>query len=142
MGNRGRWTALVAATLYVAIAACRQASPAPAPDRARVALATELPPLDGRQLRTTIVEVSYGPGEASPPHSHPCPVLVYVVAGALRTQLRGEPDAVYTAGQTFYEASNGVHAISANASADEPARFVAFFVCDRDTTLSVPVPEP
>ena len=32
-----------------------------------------------------------------------------------------------------------MHAVSANASKDKPARFLAYFVCDRKTPLSVPV---
>jgi len=93
--------------------------------------------MDGDHLKATLVEVHYGPGESSAPHSHPCPVIGYVVAGTLRTQLRGEAEAVYTAGESFYEAANGVHAVSANASATEPAKFVAFFVCDHNAPLSV-----
>src|SRR5262245_24011541 len=50
-------------------------------------------------------------GEASPAHSHPCAVKGYVVAGSLRTQLQGEPVMTYKAGETFYEAPNGVHVI-------------------------------
>ena len=109
-------------------------------DRARVSLATVLPKLDGDHLRATLVEVYYGPGEASPPHSHPCAVVGYVVQGTIRTQVKGEPLAVYKAGESFYEAPNGVHAVSANASASEPAKFVAYFVCDHETALSADVP--
>jgi quercetin dioxygenase-like cupin family protein len=106
-------------------------------ERARIVLARELPKMDGDHLKATLVEVHYGPGESSAPHSHPCPVIGYVVAGTLRTQVRGEAEAVYTAGESFYEAANGVHAVSANASATEPAKFVAFFVRDHDAPLSV-----
>jgi quercetin dioxygenase-like cupin family protein len=67
-------------------------------------------------------------------------VIVYVVQGALRTKVKGEPEAVYHAGGSFYEAPNGVHEVSANASKPEPVKFVAYFVCDHDTELSVPPP--
>ena len=109
-------------------------------DRARVSIAMVLPKLDGNRLRATLVEVSYGPGEASPPHSHPCAVVGYVVQGAIRAQVKGEPLAVYKAGDSFYEAPNGVHVVSANASSTEPAKFVAYFVCDHETALSTDVP--
>jgi quercetin dioxygenase-like cupin family protein len=109
-------------------------------DRARVSLATALPKLDGDHLRATLVEVYYGPGEASPPHSHPCAVVGYVVQGAIRTQVKGEPLALYKAGESFYEAPNRVHAVSANASSSEPAKFVAYFVCDHEAPLSADVP--
>jgi quercetin dioxygenase-like cupin family protein len=106
-------------------------------ERARIVLAEALPKMDGDHLKATLVEVNYGPGESSAPHSHPCPVIGYVLAGTLRTQVRGEQEAVYKAGESFYEAANGVHAVSANASSTEPAKFVAFFVCDHDAPLSV-----
>ena len=99
-----------------------------------------LAPLDGRQLRATVVEVTFEPGGSSPAHSHPCPVLVYVIEGAVLTRVKGEPEAIHRAGETFYEAAHGVHELSANASQDAPARFLAMFVCDRETPLSVPSP--
>jgi quercetin dioxygenase-like cupin family protein len=109
-------------------------------ERARIVLTEALPKMDGEHLKSTLVEVNYGPGESSAPHSHPCPVIGYVVAGRLRTQVRGEAEAAYRAGESFYEAANGVHAVSANASATEPAKLVAFFVCDHDAPLSAAAP--
>ena len=87
------------------------------------------------------MEVTYGPGEFSQQHSHPCPVIAYVLQGAVRTKTTGEPERIYKAGETFYEPPNGTHEISANASASEPAKFLAYFLCDRDTPLSVPAPK-
>ena len=110
-------------------------------ERARVALSQVLPKLDGTHLKATVVEVHYGPGESSPPHSHPCAVIGYVVEGALRTQVKGEPEAIYKAGEAFYEAPNGVHVVSANASQSEAATFIAYFVCDHNAPLSRDVPE-
>jgi quercetin dioxygenase-like cupin family protein len=109
-------------------------------ERARILLEPTLPIMDGEHLKVTVVEVNYGPGESSAPHSHPCPVIVYVEAGALRTQVRGEKEVVYTAGASFYEPANGVHVVSANASQREPAKLIAYFVCDHDAPLSVAVP--
>jgi quercetin dioxygenase-like cupin family protein len=110
-------------------------------DRARVALAHALPKLDGTRLKASVVEVHYGPGEASPQHSHPCSVVGYVVEGAIRTQVKGEPEAIYKAGEAFYEAANGIHEVSANASQTQPATFIAYFVCDHETPLSINVPK-
>ena len=50
-----------------------------------------------------------------------------------------KPQHLYKAGDTFYEPPNGVHLVSANASSKMPAKFLAYFVCDRKTELSVPV---
>ena len=54
-------------------------------------------------------------------------------------QVQGQPERIYTPGESFYEAPTDVHLVSANASPDKPARFLAYFVCDRRTPLSVPV---
>jgi quercetin dioxygenase-like cupin family protein len=113
----------------------------PAKDRARIVLSQPWPKLNGDHVKAVLVEVRYGPGEASSPHSHPCGVIGYVVEGTLRTQVKGEPETIYKAGESFYEAPNGIHLVSANASSTEPAKLVAFLLCDRDTPLTVPVPD-
>jgi quercetin dioxygenase-like cupin family protein len=108
---------------------------------AQTAFSHDLPRLDGSHLKVTVVEVRYDPGESSPPHSHLCPVIAHVIEGTIRTQVKGQPEAIYKAGESFYEAPNGVHVISANASGKRPAKFIAYFVCDHDTPLSVGPPE-
>jgi quercetin dioxygenase-like cupin family protein len=110
-------------------------------ERARIVLERALPKMDGEHLKVTLVEVNYGPGESSAPHSHPCAVIGFVAAGSLRTQVRGEKEAVYTAGESFYEPAHGVHVVSANASQTEPAKLIAYFVCDQDAPLSVASPQ-
>lgn len=129
------------AAIVVAAAGCHAGPPTGTGGEAAVrqVIAQPLPPLDGGRLRTTIVEVSYGPGGSSKPHTHPCPVIGYVLEGALRTQAQGQPEAVYHAGQSFYEAPNSVHAVSANASDRESVRFLAYFTCDNDLPLSRPM---
>ena len=90
-----------------------------------------LPPLHGDRLTAQVVEVTYAPGASSRPHRHACPVIVHVLSGALRSRVQGQPERVYPAGATFYEAPDVVHAVSANASTTAPAHFTATFVCDR-----------
>jgi quercetin dioxygenase-like cupin family protein len=106
-------------------------------ERARAMLTQPVPAMDGDHLEVTVVEVNYGPGESSTAHSHPCPVIGYVAQGALRTQVKGEAETILKAGQTFYEAPNGVHQVSANASGTEPLKLIAYFLCDRHTPRSV-----
>jgi quercetin dioxygenase-like cupin family protein len=110
-------------------------------ERTRIVLSHVLPRLDGYHLKATVVEVNYGPGESSLPHSHSCAVIGYVAEGTLRTQVKGEPEATYKSGESFYESPNGVHVISANASQTKPAKFIAYFVCDPDGPLSTHPPK-
>jgi quercetin dioxygenase-like cupin family protein len=110
-------------------------------ERARVTFSHDLPSVKGSRLVITIVEVNYGPGESSAPHSHPCPVIGYVLEGTLRTQVKGEPEAIYKAGESFYEAPGGIHLVSANASDKERAKLLAYFVCDGQRPLSVDEPQ-
>jgi quercetin dioxygenase-like cupin family protein len=141
--SRSKVAALIAAFLLVlGFVASQAQSPVPngRKDRARVLLSTPIPALDGAHVKTTLVEVNYGPGEASPAHTHPCAVVVYVVEGSLRMRVEGQSEKLYSVGESFYEASNGVHAVSANASTTQPAKLIAYFVCDHDAPLSVNVP--
>lgn len=107
--------------------------------KVRVAAEQTLPQMDGGKLKATLVEVTYGVGAASSPHTHPCPVIGYVISGELRTQVKGSAEATYKAGETFYEPPNGVHLVSANASNTEPAKLLAVFLCDHEAELSAPV---
>ena len=96
--------------------------------------------MDGTRLHAQVVEVTYAPGGSSAPHSHPCAVIGYVVAGRLHMAVQSHADTVYGPGDTFYEAPGSVHLVSANASTSEPATFVVFALCDGVQPLSVPVP--
>ncbi|MBZ5688037.1 MAG: cupin domain-containing protein [Acidobacteriia bacterium] len=144
-----RWSSIAVATVCCGLAAehfawCQadaSTSRGPTKDRARTVLSKPLPKLNGDHLRAILLEVRYGPGEASSPHSHPCAVIGYVVEGSVRTQVKGEAEMIYRAGESFYEAPNGVHLVSANASSTEPAKLVAYLICDRDVPLSVDVRE-
>ena len=121
------------------LAAAAAAAAHQAPSRSRVAIAQALPALDGAHLEASIVEVTYEPGGANTAHRHPCPVIGYVLEGSMRMQVKGQAERIYSAGDTFYESPTDVHVVSANASKEKPARFLAYFVCDHKTPLSVPV---
>lgn len=149
MNALSKWARLLTAILLTAAAGSyairAQVMANPPPNsrakQSRVTLAQTLPQLDGRNLKATVVEVTYAPGGSSPAHSHPCPVIVYVVEGALRAQVKGKPEVVYHAGESFYEPPSSVHQVSANPSQTEPVKFLAYFVCDHETPLSVPPPD-
>jgi glucose/arabinose dehydrogenase/quercetin dioxygenase-like cupin family protein len=114
----------------------------PAGAEARELVTHAVPPLTGSSVRLQLVEVAYAPGGWSASHRHPCPVVGYVLEGAVRMMLAGRPERVYTAGQTFTELPTDVHVVSSNASETAPARFLAYFACDVEGPRSIPVPPP
>lgn len=95
-----------------------------------------LPVVAGGRLRATVLEVTYAPGGASPPHVRTCPVVAYVARGAVRSRGAGGAAVVYRAGESFIEAPGVTHVTSANASRTAPATLVATVVCDRDARES------
>ena len=84
----------------------------------------------GKSLQA--VTVSYPPGARSAAHHHANSafIMAYVISGAIRSQLEGEPARVYHAGETWSEAPGAHHTISENASATEPAELLAVFLLD------------
>jgi quercetin dioxygenase-like cupin family protein len=78
------------------------------------------------------VTVSYPPGAKSGAHHHAKSafIMAYVISGAIRSQVEGEPARVYQAGETWQEAPGAHHTISENASATDPAELLAVFLID------------
>jgi quercetin dioxygenase-like cupin family protein len=76
--------------------------------------------------------VSYPPNAQSVAHHHASSafIMAYVIAGAIRSQVEGEPARVYQAGETWSEAPGAHHTISENASPTEPAELLAVFLVD------------
>jgi quercetin dioxygenase-like cupin family protein len=133
---------LLIAVGWIGFAGITASSASPLDALTRTVFSHALPPLDGSHLQLTTVEVTYPPGGFSTPHSHPCPVIGYVLKGAVRMQVKGGPVNVFKAGDSFYEPPNGIHLISANASAEQPAIFLAYFLCDHAAPLSSKVANP
>jgi quercetin dioxygenase-like cupin family protein len=128
--------ASLAAAGTVSIAAQAQ----PAAVKGRAARVAALPKMDGANLKVHAIEVTYPPGATSTAHRHPCPVVGYMVSGTMRMQVSDQPVAEYKAGDTFVEMPTDVHRMATNPSTDTPAVFLATFVCDKETPLSVPEP--
>ena len=93
-------------------------------------LSEKLPNVRGKTL--TVVVVDYRLGGFSAPHRHPDSgfVFAYVLSGAIRSQVEGEPLRVYRAGQSWTEPPNAHHIVSANASKTKPARLIAWIIAD------------
>ena len=86
--------------------------------------------VSGKSLEA--VTVSYPPGAKTGAHHHANSafIMAYVISGAIRSQVEGEPERVYHAGETWSEAPGAHHTISENASATEPAELLAVFLVD------------
>ena len=98
-----------------------------------------IPNIPGKSL--VAVEVSYPPGGASPPHHHSDSAFIYayVVSGQIASQVEGQPERIYHAGECWYEMPGSHHLIGRNASNTEPAKLLAVFVADTgDNALTIP----
>jgi len=93
-----------------------------------------LPNVPGKSMRGVLV--NYEPGGNSPGHFHPRSAFIYatVLEGAIRSKVNDGPEITYRAGESWSEFPGDRHAVSANASATEPARLLAVFVVDTDET--------
>ncbi len=90
----------------------------------------------GRDLM--IVEVTYPPGGASEPHRHLGAVFVYVLEGAIESQIDDGPVTTYLPGEVFYEPPRALHATSRNASGVDPARALAVMIVAPGEALVLP----
>ena len=126
----------IALAALAVILAFAQQPAAPRPVR----MVQELPEMDGKTLKVTVVEIDYAPGASSPAHSHPGPAFVYVLEGELESAIGSGPVTTYKPGQTFCEAPNGGHPVSRNALPDKHTRFLAFLITDKGQPTSVPMP--
>jgi quercetin dioxygenase-like cupin family protein len=89
-----------------------------------------LPNVPGKSIKGVLVE--YGPGDASPGHTHPKSAFIYatVLEGAIRTSVNDRPAVIYRPGQNFPEMPGDRHTLDENASKTEPAKLLAVFVVD------------
>ena len=130
MALKTLFAALAAATL---LAPAAHADPTPENSNQKPVVRTvfdQLTNIPGKSLEA--VTVSYPPGGKSRAHHHANSafIMAYVISGAIRSQVEGEPARVYHAGETWSEAPGAHHTISENASATEPAELLAVFLVD------------
>lgn len=92
-------------------------------------LTQALPENVGREGRVLVVE--YPPGVSSAAHRHPGAVFVYVMEGAVECGLdEGGPVVRYEKGQAWYERPGQLHRVARNASRNDPAKLVVFFLTE------------
>ncbi|MGZ3288843.1 MAG: cupin domain-containing protein [Xanthobacteraceae bacterium] len=91
----------------------------------------------GREVMVITLDIP--PGGGSAPHRHPGHhVFGYVLEGSYKLKLDQGDEKILTKGQTFYEAPGQLHAVSANASATEPAKVLAVIVAESGKPVTVP----
>jgi quercetin dioxygenase-like cupin family protein len=92
----------------------------------------------GSDKEILVLEINLAPGQASQPHRHNGHVFVYVLEGQVNMQVAGGELQTLGPGEMFYENPQDIHAVSANASNSEPARFLVHII----KTIGAPVSAP
>jgi quercetin dioxygenase-like cupin family protein len=83
----------------------------------------------GRHLTVRLAERD--PGNASAAHRHPGSHTVgYILEGTYEVKINDGPVRQLKPGEVFYEAPNALHAISRNASATAPLKYLIIQVSD------------
>ena len=85
-----------------------------------------------------MLTVEYPAGGTSPSHRHNAHTFVYVLEGSVVMQVKGGNEVTLGPGETFYESPSDVHSVSRNASTTKPAKFLVFFVKEKDAPATVP----
>jgi quercetin dioxygenase-like cupin family protein len=101
-----------------------------APAYAAPNFAGAIPNIPGKSLIAN--EVNYGPGEATPAHTHETSAFIYayVISGAIESKVNDGETRIYHAGESFTETPGAIHSICRNASKTEPAKMLVVFVVD------------
>lgn len=89
-------------------------------------------------LEISAERVTYAPGQASSPHSHPGFLVAYVLRGRIESQVEGEPLRTFTAGDSWIEKPGAHHLVCRNASTTEPAEFLVVAVAPPDAPTPAP----
>jgi quercetin dioxygenase-like cupin family protein len=105
---------------------------------AKVVFEHDVPDLTLKGWSASAVEVSYAPGQSSPPHSHPGITIAYVLEGEIRSKVGDGPEQTYTVGQMFLETPGQLHAVSRNASATRPAKLLAVMLAEKGKPRTSP----
>jgi len=130
---------LLCGIVFVALskATLTMAAPTEAPQaKLEQLFSKDLADLPGKEGLMLLIE--YPPGSTDPIHRHNAHGFIYVLEGSIVMQVRGGKEVMLTPGQTFYEGPEDVHVVGRNASQTKPAKFVVFFVKDKDAPVLVP----
>ena len=91
----------------------------------------------GRVLSVRVLERDPGTGAGA--HRHPGSHTVgYVLEGSYEVKIGDGPLKKLGPGEVFYEAPNALHAVSRNASATQPVKYLVIQVSDPTKPATVP----
>lgn len=97
--------------------------------------------VDGKSAKVTTLEVTFEPLASGAPHRHPGAVFGYVLEGTLETQVGDTPIRALKTGETFYEPTMALHAVSRNPSDKVRTRVLAVMLHPKEAKELV-IPEP
>ncbi|MEO8735401.1 MAG: cupin domain-containing protein [Edaphobacter sp.] len=121
---------MILAVFLAASTACAQGS------KVTLLMAKNLPDIAGKE--GVMITVDYAPGAKDEMHRHNADVFVYVLEGSIVMQVRGGKELTLGPGDTFYEGPEDIHAVGRNASATKPAKFLVFFVKEKNSPILIP----
>lgn len=105
---------------------------------AKVNLVTAIKDQSDPDTCLSVKEVTYEPGQASKSHKHEASIVAYVLKGAVESQINDEPLRTYRPGDHWIEQPGALHRVSRNASATEPATFLAIMLAHKGTGEAQP----
>jgi quercetin dioxygenase-like cupin family protein len=98
-----------------------------------------LPSVRGKTFTSALV--TFPPAARAVPHRHgDAFVYAYVLEGAVRSQLEGEPARVYHQGENWSEQPGAHHLATENTSPTEPAKLLVVFIATTGEQLKVDDP--
>ncbi|MBO4154606.1 cupin domain-containing protein [Enterobacter kobei] len=91
-----------------------------------------MPNVPGKSL--IAVEVSFPPGAAASPHTHPASAFLYayVLSGEIVSAVNDEKPRVFRAGESWSEAPGARHPVTRNPSKTTAAKLLVVFITNSD----------
>src|SRR5215467_2071361 len=80
-------------------------------------------------------EIVLQPKQIGGVHRHPCPVVSYIVEGAIRFQIKGEQEKILRAGEVCYEPAGAIVEHFDNASDHAPTKFIPYYLLNGQQEL-------
>ncbi len=123
------------ACLTLPVHAQQPSQPAPSPYILKEAM-PDFPKGDRLEARVRPITVQPGIGDW---HTHPTPIVIYVVDGAFTVEIKGKGVAQLKAGEAVLEPPNTV--LRAGNPGQSPTRVVVFQVASPEAAFSQPAPQ-